>query len=67
MLVLSRKAGEKIVIADDICVTVLTIRGNKVLLGIAAPEKVHILRQELVPHLPAQSGKPTATPHERRR
>lgn len=48
MLVLSRKLNESIVIADDIEVTVVEIRGNHVKLGISAPESVTILREELV-------------------
>lgn len=47
MLVLSRKANETIVIDGDIRVTVISIRGNQVRLGIEAPPHVGILRQEL--------------------
>ncbi|MFM7149889.1 MAG: carbon storage regulator [Gemmataceae bacterium] len=48
MLVLTRKAGEKIVIADNIVLEVLEIQGNRVRLGIQAPQGVTILREELV-------------------
>jgi carbon storage regulator CsrA len=48
MLVLSRKAGEKLVIGQDVTVTVLEIVGNRVRIGINAPESVQILRGELV-------------------
>lgn len=48
MLVLSRKLNESIVIADDIEVTVVEMRGNHVKLAISAPESVTILREELV-------------------
>ena len=47
MLVLSRKATERVNIGDSIVVTVLQITGNKVRLGIAAPREVHIVRAEL--------------------
>lgn len=48
MLVLSRKEGENILIGDDIILTVVEVRnGNKVRLGIKAPENVVILRQEV--------------------
>jgi carbon storage regulator len=47
MLVLTRKLGEEIVIADSIRVKVLEIRGNKVRLGIVAPDKVSIHRAEV--------------------
>ena len=47
MLVLSRKATECINIGDNIVVTLLEIRGNKVRIGIDAPKEVHVLRGEL--------------------
>ena len=47
MLVLSRKVNEEIVIDGDIRVTVLEIQGNRVRLGIAAPEQVAIRRGEI--------------------
>ncbi len=47
MLVLSRKRQESIRIRDDIVVTVLSIQGNKVRLGIEAPKEIHVLRTEL--------------------
>ena len=47
MLVLSRKVGEEIVIADNIRVTVVAIRGNQVRLGFEAPPEVAIQREEL--------------------
>ena len=47
MLVLSRKAGEKIVLGDSITVEVVRISGNRVAIGITAPDSVKILRAEL--------------------
>jgi carbon storage regulator len=47
MLVLSRKPGEQIQIADTIEVTVLQIHGNRVKIGISAPVDVPIQRKEL--------------------
>lgn len=47
MLVLSRKASERICIGDDITITVLKIRGNTIQLGIDAPREVSIRRSEL--------------------
>ena len=55
MLILGRKQGEKVYIADNIRITVLGIRGNKVKLGIEAPHGVHVLRAELRPSIPAVS------------
>ncbi len=47
MLVLTRQAGEKIVIDDTICVTVVAVKGNKVRLGVAAPPSVPVDRWEI--------------------
>jgi carbon storage regulator len=47
MLVLSRKLGETVVIAGDIKVTVVAVRGNKVRLGFDAPDDIDIVREEL--------------------
>lgn len=48
MLVLSRKASEKITIGNGITVTVLSIHGNRVRLAFEAPDDVRVLRSELV-------------------
>ena len=47
MLVLTRKPGERIQVGADIVVTVLEAVGNKVRIGIDAPENVRVLREEL--------------------
>jgi carbon storage regulator len=48
MLVLSRKLGEQIVMPTcGVAVTVLAIEGNKVRLGISAPEEVAVYREEI--------------------
>lgn len=47
MLVLSRKRDESIVIRDDIVVTIVEIRGDKVRLGIDAPKEVPVHRREV--------------------
>jgi carbon storage regulator len=48
MLVLSRKVNESIVIDGQIRITLLMIRGNQVRIGIAAPGRVVVLREELL-------------------
>ncbi len=48
MLVLTRKAGEKIVIDESVVIEVLEIQGNRVRIGIQAPRGITILRQELL-------------------
>ncbi len=47
MLVLSRKAGERIWIGDDISVTVVRISGGGVRIGIEAPREMPVVREEL--------------------
>jgi carbon storage regulator len=47
MLVLSRKKNESIIINDNIVVTVIEIRGDKVRLGIEAPKDVTVHRREV--------------------
>ena len=48
MLILTRRPGETIYIGDEVTVTVLGVKGNQVRIGINAPDKVNILREELV-------------------
>src|SRR5262245_13223358 len=48
MLVLSRKRDERIVIGDNIVITVVEVRGDKVRLGIEAPTEVPVHRQEVL-------------------
>ena len=47
MLVLSRKKNESIVINDNIVITVVEVRGDKVRLGVVAPKDVTVHRQEV--------------------
>ena len=47
MLVLSRKAGEAIVVGDDIKLRILEVKGGLVRIGIEAPEDVSIHREEV--------------------
>ena len=47
MLVLSRQRDESIVIGDNIVITIVDIRGDKVRLGIEAPNEVPVHRQEV--------------------
>ena len=51
MLVLTRKTGERIIIGENIELTVVRIRGGHVRLGIAAPADVPIYRREVFERL----------------
>lgn len=48
MLVLTRKPGEKILLGDDIVITVLDARGDSIRIGVDAPRGVKIQREEIV-------------------
>lgn len=48
MLVLTRRIGERVLIGDDIELTVVEIRGDSVRLGIQAPRETRIQRAEIV-------------------
>jgi len=48
MLILTRKTGETMAIGHEIRVEVLGIKGSQVKIGIHAPEKVRVLRDELL-------------------
>ena len=47
MLVLTRKASEKVIIDDCIAVEIVAIEGNKVRIGITAPPQVRVDREEV--------------------
>jgi carbon storage regulator len=48
MLVITRKAGDRVQIGDDITVTLLEISGSSVRLGIDAPAEVAVYRHEIL-------------------
>uniref|UniRef100_UPI003AF44FC6 carbon storage regulator CsrA n=1 Tax=Thiolapillus sp. TaxID=2017437 RepID=UPI003AF44FC6 len=48
MLILSRKADEKIVIGEEVEITILSIQGSQVKLGIKAPQEIDIYRTEIL-------------------
>lgn len=47
MLVLSRQKDESIIIGDDIVITIVDVRGDKVRLGITAPKHISVHRREV--------------------
>jgi carbon storage regulator len=58
MLVLTRRPGQRIVIDDNIVVSVVSMKNGQVRLGIDAPPSVHIVREELQ-DTPARSSVPS--------
>ena len=65
MLVLSRQRDEVIKIGDDIEITVVDIRGDKVRLGITAPKEVQVHRKEVYEAI--RREKPCGRPGQTRR
>ncbi|GAB4428655.1 MAG: carbon storage regulator CsrA [Anaerolineae bacterium] len=63
MLVLGRKTNESILIGDDIEITILGVEGDRVKVGIKAPNSVRILRQELYETVKAENLR-AATAHQ---
>lgn len=47
MLVLSRKKNEQVMVGDDVVITIVEIRGDKVRLGIEAPTEIPVHRREI--------------------
>ena len=47
MLILGRRIGESIVIGDDVSLTILSVKGNQVRIGITAPADVSVHREEV--------------------
>lgn len=47
MLIITRRAGEKLMIGDDVVVEIMEIVGNQVRVGIRAPQSVRVYREEI--------------------
>ena len=47
MLIITRRAGEKLMIGDDVVVEILEIVGNQVRVGIQAPQSIRVYREEI--------------------
>ena len=63
MLVLTRRAGESVMIGDDVVITVLEARGDVIRLGINAPRDVQVHREEVYKELQA-ANREAASPTE---
>jgi len=60
MLVLTRKSNQSIMIGDDIEVLVLSVMGDKVRIGIQAPQEVPVFRTEIYEEIHRKDGKGAA-------
>ncbi|WP_430780664.1 carbon storage regulator CsrA [Actinoplanes sp. G11-F43] len=61
MLVLTRRAGESVMIGDDVVITVLEARGDVIRLGIQAPRDVQVHREEVYREL-QEANRSAASP-----
>jgi carbon storage regulator len=62
MLVLTRKSNQSIMIGDEIEISVLSIMGEKVRIGIQAPRDIPVFRKEVYLEIQAERVQVTATP-----
>ncbi len=60
MLILSRRVGEAVTIGTDVTITVLSVKGNQVRLGVQAPKSVAVHRQEIFNRIQMEQA-PTAS------
>jgi carbon storage regulator len=58
MLVLTRKSNQSIMIGDEIEVSVLSVMGEKVRIGIQAPQRVPVFRKEIYLEIHREAGAP---------
>ena len=55
MLVLSRRAGESIVIGNDVVITILEVRGGQIRIGVDAPRNLAVHRAEIYEQVQAEN------------
>lgn len=56
MLILTRRAGETVMVGSDISITVLGVKGNQVRIGINAPKDVAVHREEIYERIQGEKG-----------
>ncbi|NLS43608.1 carbon storage regulator [BEV proteobacterium] len=60
MLILTRRAGETLMIGDEVTVTVLGVKGNQVRIGVNAPKEVSVHRKEIYQRIKTEKSQPTS-------
>ena len=56
MLILTRRAGETVMIGSDVTITVLGVKGNQVRIGINAPKDVAVHREEIYERIQSEKA-----------
>ncbi|MDP9383756.1 MAG: carbon storage regulator CsrA [Actinomycetota bacterium] len=62
MLIVTRRAGEKVMLGDDIVVEVMEVVGNTVRIGISAPRSLPVYREEIWDAVRAENRAAAAAP-----
>ena len=63
MLILTRRAGETVMIGSDVTITVLGVKGNQVRIGINAPKDVAVHREEIYERIQSEKAAESAAFH----
>ena len=62
MLIITRRAGERIRVGDDVLIEVMEVTGSTVRVGIAAPKSIPVYREEIWAAVTAENAAATKAP-----